>query len=109
MYEWEVGWADIAIGALGVACAWRALRGQWMTAAVVVLAISFGGDAIGHVMAWSAHSDTAAANVWAIPADLLQAGLAAALLIIYRRLHRAEPGLPGSALSGAHQGTVRPR
>jgi hypothetical protein len=92
MYAWEIGWADIAMGVLGVACARQALRGQWMTAAVTVLAISFGGDAIGHIMAWSAHGDTAAANVWAIPADILQAGLAVLLLIIYRRLQ-------GSALS----------
>jgi hypothetical protein len=94
MYEWEVGWADIAMGALGMACAREALRGQWMTAAVTVLAISFGGDAIGHIMAWTAHGDTAAVNVWAIPADILQAGLAVLLLITYRRLHGSEPSPP---------------
>ena len=94
MYAWEIGWADIAIGALGLACAREALRGQWMTAAVTVLAISFGGDAIGHVMAWSAHGDTAAANVWAIPADVLQAGLAVLLLIIYRRFRGSVPSPP---------------
>jgi hypothetical protein len=94
MYEWEVGWADIAIGALGIACARKALRGQWMTAAVTVLAISFGGDAIGHIMAWSAHGDTAALNVWAIPADVLQAGLAVLLLNSYRRLQGSAPSPP---------------
>ncbi|HUB42912.1 MAG TPA: DUF6790 family protein [Streptosporangiaceae bacterium] len=41
MYAWEVGWADIALGALGVGCARKSLRGQWMTAAVTVLAISY--------------------------------------------------------------------
>jgi hypothetical protein len=85
MYEWEVGWADIAIGFLGVACARKALRGQWMTAAVTVLAISFGGDAIGHIMQWAIHNNTAPVNVWAIPQDILQAGLAVLLLLIYRR------------------------
>jgi hypothetical protein len=94
MYEWEVGWADIAMGTLGVACAREVLRGQWMTAAVTVLAISFGGDAIGHIMAWTAHGDTAAQNVWAIPADILQAGLGVVLLIIYRRLHGPAPSPP---------------
>jgi hypothetical protein len=89
MYAWEVGWADIAIGALGVACARVALRGQWMTATVAVLAISFGGDAIGHVMAWSAHGNARAANIGAIPADILQAGLAVVLLVVYRRLQRS--------------------
>jgi hypothetical protein len=94
MYAWEVGWADIAIGALGAACARQALRGQWMTAAVAVLAISFGGDAIGHIVAWNAHGDTAAANVWAIPADVVQAGLAVLLLIIYRRLQGSAENVP---------------
>ena len=67
------------------------------------------GDYTPSIMAWSAHGDTAAANVWAIPADILQAGLAAALLIIYRGLHGAAPGLRRDAPRGAHQGTVRPR
>jgi hypothetical protein len=92
MYQWEVGWADIAIGVLGVACARKALRGQWMTAAVVVLAICFGGDAIGHVMQWSAHNNTAPVNVWSIPHDLLQSGIAVLLLVIYRRLDGPAPG-----------------
>jgi hypothetical protein len=94
MYEWEVGWADIAIGFLGVACARKALRGQWMTAAVTVLAISFGGDAIGHIMQWSAHNNTAPINVWAIPQDILQAGLAVVLLLIYRQLERSVSSPP---------------
>lgn len=87
MYQWEVGWADFAIGVLGVACARKALRGQWMTAAVTVLAVCYGGDAIGHIMQWSAQSNTAPVNVWSIPYDLLQGGLAVLLLVIYRRLH----------------------
>jgi hypothetical protein len=91
MHQWEVGWADIAVGVLGVACAWKALRGQWMTAAVAVLAISFGGDAIGHVMQWSAHNNTAPVNVWSVPYDLLQSGLAVVLLVIYRRLDGPAP------------------
>lgn len=95
MYQWEVGWADIAIGVLGVACARKTLRGQWMTAAVAVLAICFGGDAIGHVMQWSAHNDTAPVNVWSIAHDLLQSGLAVLLLVICRRLDRPAPGPSG--------------
>jgi hypothetical protein len=94
MYAWEVGWADVAIGVLGVACARKALRGQWMTAAVAVLAISFGGDAIGHVMQWGIHSNTAPVNVWAIPQDILQAGLAVLLLVTYRRLEGSASGPP---------------
>jgi hypothetical protein len=42
--------------------------------------ISFGGHATGHIMTWSTHGDRPAANVWAIPADVLQAGLAVLLI-----------------------------
>lgn len=94
MYQWEVGWADIAIGVLGVMCARKALRGQWTTAAVAVLAISFGGDAIGHVMQWGIHGNTAPVNVWAIPQDIVQAGLAVLLLVIYRRLEGSASSPP---------------
>ena len=84
MFQWEVGWGDIAVGVLGVGCAWRALRDNWMTAAVVVLVISYGGDAIGHVMELVAHDNTAPDNVWAIPGDILQPLLAVVLLVVYR-------------------------
>jgi hypothetical protein len=100
MYQWEVGWADFAIGILGVACARKALRGQWMTAAVTVLAVCYGGDAIGHIMQWSAHNNTAPVNVWSIPYDLLQGGLAVLLLVIYRRLDGPAPR-PSRKLSEA--------
>jgi hypothetical protein len=84
MFQWEVGWGDIAIGVLGVGCIWK--RDGWMTAAVVALAVSYGGDAIGHVMQWVEHDNTAPDNVWAIPSDVLQPLLAIVLLIAYRRL-----------------------
>lgn len=85
MFQWEVGWGDIALGVLGIGCAWKRLRGQWMTAAVVVLAVQYGGDAIGHVMQWTANDNTAPDNVWAIPSDVLQPLLAAGLLWAHRR------------------------
>jgi hypothetical protein len=84
MFQWEVGWADAAIGVLGIGCAWR--RDGWLTAAVVVLAICYWGDAIGHVMQWSAHNNTAPDNVWAIPSDVLGPLLAVILLTAYRRM-----------------------
>lgn len=37
MFPWEVGWGDIALGVLGVGCAWKKVRGQWMTAAMDLL------------------------------------------------------------------------
>jgi hypothetical protein len=87
MFQWEVGWADIGIGVLGVVCIRK--RDAWMTAAVVMLAISYGGDAIGHIVQWAKHSNTEPDNVWAIPSDIL-GPLAAALLLVYvRRLASA--------------------
>ncbi len=84
MFQWEVGWADVAIGVLGIGTAWR--RDGWLTAAVVVLAICYWGDAIGHVMQWTVHDNTATNNVWAIPSDILGPLLAVILLIAYRRM-----------------------
>ncbi|HUB42913.1 MAG TPA: hypothetical protein VMA72_29000 [Streptosporangiaceae bacterium] len=45
-------------------------------------------------MALTAQHDTKSANVWAIPADILQAGIAALLLITYRRLTGIASSLP---------------
>jgi hypothetical protein len=84
MFQWEVGWADIGIGVLGVGVIWR--RDAWLTAAVVMLAISYWGDAIGHLMQWIEHDNTEPDNVWAIPSDILGPSLAIILLIWYRRL-----------------------
>ncbi len=83
MFQWEVGWADIGLGVPGLGCIWK--RDAWMTAAVVMLAISFGGDAIGHIIQWAKHSNTEPDNVWAIPSDLVGPLLAVLLLIRYRR------------------------
>lgn len=85
MFQWEVGWADIALGVLGVACAWQRFRDGWMTAAVVTMVIMYWGDAIGHVMEYVTYDNAAPGNFWAIPADFLQPLLAVVLLIIYRR------------------------
>lgn len=100
MFQWEVGWGDIALGVLAVGCAWKGLRKQWMTAAVVVLAIQYGGDAIGHIMQWVANDNTAPDNVWAIPSDILQPLLAIALLFSYRKSPRGRLQ-PESAPSAA--------
>ncbi|QSB16591.1 hypothetical protein JQS43_10120 [Natronosporangium hydrolyticum] len=88
MFQWEVGWGDIALGVLGIGCALRRLRGSWLTAAVVALAISYFGDAIGHLMQLVAHDNRAPSNVWSLPSDILQPLLAIGLLIGYRRTSR---------------------
>jgi hypothetical protein len=92
MFQWEVGWGDIAVGVLGVGCAWKRLRGTWMTAAVVALTFAYGGDAIGHAMSWwGDDANTAPDNVWALPSDIVQPLLAIALLAGYRRHHPLQP------------------
>ena len=83
MFQWEVGFADLALGVLGVASFW--FRDRWLTAGVVALAISYGGDAIGHIMQYVAHDNTAPNNVWAIPSDIAQPLLGIILLLLYRR------------------------
>jgi len=86
MFQWEVGWADIAIGVLGLGAIWK--RDGWLDAAVTALAIGYGGDAIGHIMEYVAHDNAAGSNVWAIPSDIIQPLLAIVLLIAYRRQSR---------------------
>ncbi|MFM1722037.1 DUF6790 family protein [Rhodococcus sp. PAM 2766] len=93
MFQWEVGWADIAIGAAGVACAWKANRGGWMSAAVFVLLVSFWGDGIGHIMQWVAHDNTEPMNVWALPTDFLLPLIALVFLVLSRRVRPRHPQL----------------
>lgn len=88
MFQWEIGWADIAIGVVGVTCIWK--RGSWLTCAVVVLAISYWGDAIGHVMQYVAHDNMAPENVWAIPSDIVQPLINICLLVAYRHLSKGQ-------------------
>lgn len=85
MFQWEIGWADIALGVIGVGCAWRANRGGWLTATVVSTTIALWGDAIGHVMQWVAHGNTAPSNVYVLPGDVLFPLLMVVLLVLYRR------------------------
>ena len=83
MFQWNSGWADAAIGVLGIGCAWR--RDGWLTAAVVVLpsAISVMPS---HIMQLTVRDNTAPNNVWAIPSDIFGPLLAIGLLIAYRRM-----------------------
>ncbi len=85
MFQWEVGWGDFALCVLLIALVQRKFRGKWLTAAVVVLTIQYGGDAAGHIMQYVAHDNTAPSNVWAIPSDILQPLIAIALLVAYRK------------------------
>lgn len=85
MFQWEIGWADIALGVLGVLCARHAHRGQWTNATLVALTVSFYGDGIGHIMQWLGHANLAPNNVWAIPTCFLVPALSALFVVLARR------------------------
>ena len=98
MFQWEVGFGDLALSVLGIGCFW--FRDRWMTAAVIALAISYGGDAIGHIMQYVGDGNDAPDNTWAIPSDILQPLLAIVLLVMYRRGLGRLPGLPKHGVVG---------
>ncbi len=100
MFQWEVGFGDLAISVLGIMCFWW--RDRWLTATVVALSVSFGGDAIGHIMQIT-DGNMADSNVWSMPSDILQSVLAVLLLIAYRRGLGKLPQLPRHGVVGAAQ------
>jgi hypothetical protein len=104
MFQWEIGWADIALGVLGVACAWRRHRGAWTDALLVGLTVSFFGDGIGHVMQLVAHGNTAPDNVWAIPTCFLVPTLSALFVHLARRRGAYTPSPSTAAVTAAGEG-----
>ncbi|MGN6215545.1 MAG: DUF6790 family protein [Solirubrobacterales bacterium] len=54
-FQTEVGFADLAIGVLGVLC-WR-FRDGFLLAAIVAVSISYLGDAYGHLHQEAAHDN----------------------------------------------------
>jgi hypothetical protein len=103
-FQWEVGWADIAIGTIGFLSIWR--RDSFMTAAVIALAILYWGDAIGHIMQLVAHDNTAPNNVQPIYTDILQPLVAVILLVLYRRMGGGRSA--GAERSDERAGRQRP-
>jgi len=85
MFQWEIGWADMALGVIGVLCARRAHRGQWTNATLVALTVSFFGDGIGHVVQWLGHANLAPNNVWAIPTCFIVPTLSVLFVALARR------------------------
>lgn len=97
MFQWEVGWGDLTLCVLGIGSYW--FRDRWLTAAVLAVAISFGGDAIGHVMSWSG-GNWAPNNTWATPSDILQGLVGVLLLIAYRKGLGRLPAVPPHGVMG---------
>lgn len=103
MFQWEVGFGDLVLSVLGIVAFWW--RDRWLTAAVIAVAISYWGDAIGHIMEWSGGND-AVNNVWAIPSDIVQPLLGVLLLIAYRRGRGQLPPLPRHGVLPPDQGDL---
>jgi hypothetical protein len=97
MFQWEVGFADVALGVLAILSV--RYRDRWLTAAVVAIAISYGGDAVGHIIEMSG-GNMNPGNVWSMPADIAQALLGVVLLILYRRGRGRLPIVPPHGVVG---------
>jgi hypothetical protein len=107
MFQWEVGWADIAMGVLGLACIRPRFRDGWMTAAVTVVFIAFWGDGIGHIITLT-QGNTAPDNIWSMPTDFLLPLISAVLLIIHRR-QQARPDVTDGSRPESAFGDQEPR
>jgi hypothetical protein len=82
MFQWEVAFADLALGVLSVFSV--VFRDRWLTAAVVAGAVFYGGAALGHLQEMGG-GNMNPGNVWSLPSDLALAILGVALLVLYRR------------------------
>jgi hypothetical protein len=107
MFQWEVGWADIAFGVLGVLCVMRRFRSGWTDALLAGLAIYFFGDGIGHIMQLVAHGNTAPDNVWALPADFLIPTVSIIAVVVARRLGFYSRAPAVESAGGAHEAPER--
>jgi uncharacterized membrane protein len=59
-YEYEVGMADLTVGALGVLCLW--FRGNFWLATAIANAVWLLGDAVGHIRQITINNNHAANN-----------------------------------------------
>ncbi len=87
-FEWEVGIADLSVGVLGVLCIW--LRGNFWLATVIVNAVWFLGDAVGHIRQMVEHHDFAPNNAGIFLLAEIATPLAMLALTFY---HRGKAGL----------------
>jgi hypothetical protein len=84
--QWEVGWSDIALGVLLMACVLRRNRGGWLNAAVVALVFLLGSDAVANIWQVVVRQNFTSVHIWSAALDLTQTTLAITFLHIYRRL-----------------------
>lgn len=89
-FQTEVGFADLAIGVLGVLCA--RFRDGFLLAAVIAVSIAYLGDAYGHLHQAAIHDNHAPDNtgllLWA---DFIVPLVAVALYAASRRAARTRP------------------
>ena len=84
-FQWEVGFADIAVGVILILAAWK--RGDYIVPALVAFAVLYIGDAIGHIIQWVEHDNTEPYNIYVIPTDFGQPIIAIILYLLLRRDH----------------------
>lgn len=101
MFQWELGWNDIAVGVLCVLCFRVRNRGGWLDAAVWALAISYGGDLAGHISQYYIHDNTATNNVWAIPVEIYIVAGAVIAWLVYRRTTPRSVAVRGPNATGS--------
>ncbi len=89
-FQTEVGFGDLAIGALGVLCAW--FRDRFLLAAVVAVSVSYLGDAYGHLHQAAIHDNHARDNTGLVLwSDFVAPLVAIALYALRERALRAGP------------------
>lgn len=99
MFQWENAWADTAVGLALFISIWK--RNGFLTASILIWAVLYWGDAIGHIMQLVVHDNRAPANVSSIPTDILIPLIAIALLIAYRKLMpKAHPEVVDQLVDG---------
>jgi NADH:ubiquinone oxidoreductase subunit 6 (subunit J) len=98
-FQTEVGFADLAIGILGVLCA--RFRDGFLLAAVIAVSVSYLGDAYGHLHQEAIHDnhdpDNTGLLLWS---DFIVPLVAIALYAAWQRLRKSGNGREPSTTAG---------
>ena len=99
-FQTEVGFADLAIGVLGVLCAW--FRDRFLLAAVVAVSVAYLGDGYGHLHQTAIHDNHARDNTGLmLAADFIVPLVAIGLYGLRERALRSVPGAAPRAVEEA--------